>query len=112
MAGSWCSGRFLPRLLKIANDNGFRTENALIAANPDLQRSFASNYDVVGLVPFFMGVAVGTTIADRPPRRSVRARLRIKCDGTHFMRYVASRFMCRPVFTTVRISEPVHLDTT
>jgi len=36
----------------------------------------------------------------------------IKCDGTHFMSYVAARFMCRPAFTTVRMSEPVDLDTT
>jgi hypothetical protein len=61
---------------------------------------------------FFYVVAVGTTIADRPPHRSVRARLRIKCVPSHFMQYVASRIMCRPAFTTVKISEPVHLDTT
>src|SRR5712664_421585 len=29
-------------------------------------------------LPFWITVAVGTTIADRPPRRSVRARLRIR----------------------------------
>jgi hypothetical protein len=65
-----------------------------------------------GSIPFFIGVAVGTTIADRPPHRSVRARLHIKCVPSHFMRYVAAKFMWRPAFTTVRIREPVHLDTT
>ncbi len=34
-------------LLKIANDNDFHTTDALVAANPDLQQSCASNYYVL-----------------------------------------------------------------
>jgi hypothetical protein len=59
-----------------------------------------------------LAVAVATSITDRPPHRTGRARLRIKCARTHLMRYVAAKLMWRPAFTAVEISEPVNLDTT
>ena len=46
------------------------------------QSAWITGYpEVIGtdpLVPIWITVAVGTTIADRPPRRSVQARLRIR----------------------------------
>src|SRR5205807_7470512 len=52
--------------------------NSRVTRNQEVGRSKAEGPVLIRPVPVWITVAVGTTIAGRPPHRSVRARLRIR----------------------------------